>query len=133
MKAKSGRTAADRVFMGFIYVFIFLCTAAALYPMIYTLSMSISGPEHIAVNDIYLLPKGFSTDAYKLVFADREIWSAYYNTLWYTVVGTVLSVVLTVVGAYPLSRKRFFMRRGMMRFIIITMYFSGGLIRSFCS
>ncbi len=131
MKAKSGRTAADRVFMGFIYVFIFLCTAAALYPMIYTLSMSISGPEHIAVNDIYLLPKGFSTDAYKLVFADREIWSAYYNTLWYTVVGTVLSVVLTVVGAYPLSRKRFFMRRGMMRFIIITMYFSGGLIPQF--
>ena len=131
MKAKSGRTAADRVFMGFIYVFIFLCTAAALYPMIYTLSRSISGPEHIAVNDIYLLPKGFSTDAYKLVFADREIWSAYYNTLWYTVVGTVLSVVLTVVGAYPLSRKRFFMRRGMMRFIIITMYFSGGLIPQF--
>lgn len=117
--------------MFFVSVFIVLCSAVALYPLVYTMSMSISGPEHIAVNDIWLLPKGFSLGAYKLVFNDTEIWGTYYNTIWYTVVGTVLSVVLTVLSAYPLSRKRFFLRKKLMMFVMITMYFSGGLIPQF--
>lgn len=129
-KQKS-KTIGDRLYLVVVYAFILLCSIAALYPLVYTFSMSISSAEHIARNDILLFPKGFSLKSYEMVFEDKEIWGAYYNTLWYTFVGTLTSVVLTVLTAYPLSRKRFFMRRGLMKFIMITMYFSGGLIPQF--
>lgn len=128
---KIKRTKGDRIFMLLVGLFIVICSVIALYPMVYTLSMSISSPEHIAVNDIWLLPKGFSLGAYKLVFQDSEIWGSYYNTIWYTVVGTVLSVIITVLSAYPLSRRSFFLRKKLMKFVMLTMYFSGGLIPQF--
>lgn len=131
MKKTVKRDRNDKIYLILVYIFVILCTFAALYPMIYTLSMSISGAEHVAKNDIYFFPKGFSLQAYKMVFEDKEIWGAYGNTLWYTVVGTVLSVVVTVVSAYPLSRKRFFLRRKLMLFVLFTMYFSGGMIPMF--
>lgn len=99
--------------------------------MVYTLSMSISGAEHVAKNDIFFLPKGFSLQAYKMVFEDKEIWGAYANTLWYTVVGTVSSVVLTLISAYPLSRRKFFLRKKLMLFVMFTLYFNGGMIPMF--
>lgn len=121
----------DKAYLIIVYVFVIVCSFIALYPMLYTLSMSISGAEHVARNDIFLLPKGFSLQAYKMVFEDREIWGAYANTVWYTVVGTVLSVALTMVSAYPLSRRRFFLRKKLMLFVVFTMYFSGGMIPMF--
>lgn len=121
----------DRAYLIIVYVFVIVCSFIALYPMIYTLSMSISGAEHVAKNDIFLLPKGFSLQAYKLVFEDKEIWRAYGNTIWYTVVGTSLSVALTMISAYPLSRRRFFLRKKLMLFVVFTMYFSGGMIPMF--
>lgn len=130
-KKRKKRTAADRAYLGFVYLFVIMCSFIALYPMVYTFSMSISSPEHVALNDIFFLPKGFSLQAYKLVFEDNEIWGAYMNTIWYTVVGTVLSVVLTVLSAYPLSRKRFFLRKKLTLFVMFTMYFSGGMIPMF--
>lgn len=131
MRKTVKRDRNDKIYLVIVYIFVILFTFAALYPMIYTLSMSISGAEHVAKNDIYFFPKGFSLQAYKMVFEDDEIWGAYGNTLWYTVVGTVLSVGLTVLSAYPLSRKRFFLRRKLMLFVLFTMYFSGGMIPMF--
>lgn len=131
MKKVKKQNTNDRVFMVCVYIFVIICTFAALYPMVYTVSMSISGPEHVAVNDIFFLPKGFSTQAYKLVFEDKEIWGAYGNTIWYTVVGTISSVILTMISAYPLSRRRFFLRKKLMLFVMFTLYFSGGMIPMF--
>ncbi len=131
MKRKTKQSFSDRMYMIIVCIFVIICTFIALYPMVYTLSMSISGAEHVAKNDIFFFPKGFSTQAYELVFQDKEIWGAYMNTIWYTVVGTVLSVVLTMISAYPLSRRRFFLRRKLMLFVMFTMYFSGGLIPMF--
>lgn len=128
---KAKKTIGDRLYLILVYVFILICTIAALYPMIYTLSMSISSAEHIARNDIILFPKGFSLKSYAMVFEDSDVWRGYANTIWYTVMGTVPSVFLTVLSAYPLSRKKFFLRRGLMKFVVITMYFSGGLVPSF--
>ena len=68
MKKVKKQNTNDRVFMVCVYIFVIICTFAALYPMVYTVSMSISGPEHVAVNDIFFLPKGFSTQAYIVVF-----------------------------------------------------------------
>ena len=121
----------ERIFAVIIYSFVIVCCVAALYPLVYTFSMSISSPIHAAQNDIFLFPKGFSTQAYKLVFEDKEIWHTYYNTIWYTTVGTTISVVLTIISAYPLSRPNFFLRKKLMMFVLFTMYFSGGLIPQF--
>ena len=130
-KKKKKRSAADRAYLSFVYLFVVICSLIALYPMVYTFSMSISSAEHVALNDIFFLPKGFSLQAYKMVFEDNEIWGAYMNTLWYTAVGTVLSVALTVLSAYPLSRRRFFLRKKLTLFGMFTMYFSGGMIPMF--
>lgn len=131
MKGLAKKGFGDKAFLICIYIFVILCSFVALYPLIYTFSMSISGAEHIAKNDILFFPKGFSTQAYKLVFEDKEIWGAYGNTLWYTTVGTVTSLVITLISAYPLSRRRFFLRRKLMMFVMFTMYFSGGLVPMF--
>lgn len=131
MRRTTKKSVSDRIYLICVYVFVIIMTFIALYPMVYTLSMSISGAEHVAKNDIFFFPKGFSTQAYKMVFQDKEIWGAYMNTLWYTLVGTVLSVALTMISAYPLSRRRFFLRKKLMLFVIFTMYFSGGMIPMF--
>ncbi|MEN6315926.1 MAG: carbohydrate ABC transporter permease [Clostridiaceae bacterium] len=125
------KTVGDRIFAVITYSFVIACCTAALYPLVYTFSMSISAPIHVAKNDIFIWPKGFSLQAYKLVFEDKEIWNTYLNTIWYTVVGTIISVVLTVISAYPLSRPGFFLRKKLMMFVLFTMYFSGGLIPQF--
>jgi len=105
--------------------------AVTLYPFLYVVSMSISDPVYVIQKTIWLLPKGFSLKAYEKVFENPDVWTAYLNTIFYTVAGTAINVVMTMLGAYPLSRKSFFARKQVMIFIVITMFFSGGLIPMF--
>jgi putative aldouronate transport system permease protein len=107
------------------------CVMITLYPFIYVLSMSFSDPKYVLNKSVWLLPKGFTLDAYKLVLSNEYIWKAYYNTIWYTLVGTILNIIFTVTAAYPLSRKQFFLRNPLMMYIVLTMFFSGGLIPTF--
>lgn len=99
--------------------------------MLYTISMSISEPIYAMRNEVYLFPKGFSVESYKMVFENQEVLTAYLNTLWYTGVGTTINILMTVISAYPLSRKRFFIRNHLMVLVTFTMFFSGGMIPSF--
>ena len=128
---KYKKTAGDRVFDLVLALFVLIVVAITLYPLIYIFSMSISDPIAAARGQVYLLPKGFDLTAIKKVLSDSSIWTYYYNTLWYTVVGTVLGVITTCLAAYPLSRKEFRLRGAFMRFILVTMFFSGGLIASY--
>lgn len=123
--------ASDKAFDITNYILLAIISFLMLYPFIYTLSMSISNPIYAVQNVIKLLPKGFSIESYKLVFRDSEVWESYYNTLWYTGVGTLINVFFTVLSAYPLSKKRFFLRNTLMIYVAITMFFSGGLIPGF--
>ncbi len=93
--------------------------------------MSISAPEHVIRKDVTFLPKGFSLEGYKLVFENPTVWRSYRNTILYTVFGTALNMVLTVLAAYPLSREKFVLRRPVSILITITMYVSGGMIPFF--
>jgi putative aldouronate transport system permease protein len=120
-----------RVFTRINAVLLTLVTVSTLYPFIYILSMSVSEQRAVMAREVWLLPKGFSLASYYLVFENKEIWQAYGNTLWNTVVGTGINLLLTVMGAYALSRKEFAVRNSIMFYIAITMFFSGGLIPSF--
>ena len=114
------------VYVGVIFAFV-----VTLYPFIYVLSMSISDPGAVLRREVFLWPKGLSLQAYRTVFNDESIWRSYYNTVWYTVVGTVLNLVFTIMAAYPLSKKKF-SGRGFFTFIFVfTMFFTGGLIPHF--
>ncbi|OXM14424.1 carbohydrate ABC transporter permease [Paenibacillus herberti] len=116
--------AAINVFMVFVII---IC----LYPLVFVFSMSISDPLAAAAQEVWLLPKGFSLNAYKLVFENPDIWTSYLNTIWYTVGGTAFNVIMTISLAYPLSRRNFFLRGPVTFLIVFTMLFSGGLIPTF--
>jgi putative aldouronate transport system permease protein len=102
-----------------------------LYPIAYVFSMSISDPRRIAFETLWLWPKGFSLLAYRRIIDNPSIWRAYGNTIYYTVFGTGLNVVLTTSLAYALSRKDFAARNIVMFIVTFTMLFSGGLIPLF--
>lgn len=102
-----------------------------LYPLIFVLSASFSDPDMVLHGKVFLLPKIFTIEPYKMVFANSKIWYSYINTIFYTVVGTIINIALTIAAAYPLSRRDMPGRRIMTIIIIITMYFNGGLIPTY--
>jgi putative aldouronate transport system permease protein len=122
---------SDRIFNiinNFIVVFALLIV---LYPLIYVLSASISDPDQVNLGNVWLLPKGLQFDGYRRVFQDREIWIGYKNTIFYTLVGTLVNLFFTLTAAYPLSRKDFYGRNVFTVLFTFTMFFSGGLIPTY--
>jgi putative aldouronate transport system permease protein len=102
-----------------------------LAPFAYVISMSISNPLAVLKEDVWLWPNGFSTKAYRVIFSTDGFLRAYYNTLWYTVVGTAINIVMTVLAAYPLSRRTFVARNLIMTMIVLTLFFHGGIIPTY--
>lgn len=111
-----------------ICLFIVLLVA---YPLFYVLIASVSNPYDVYAGKTFLFPSGFTLDGYKAVFADNSIVTGYLNSIKYTVVGTVFSVVMVYLTAYPLSIRELPGRKYISIFFIITMYFGGGLIPTY--
>ena len=124
-------TASDKVFSFFNYFFLTIIALLVVYPLIFIISASLSNPIHVLNGEIWLWPKGLNFDAYKKLFSNHDIVNGFLNTVKYTVVGTVINVVLTIMAAYPLSRKDFVGRNVIMGILVFTMFFSGGLIPSY--
>lgn len=124
MKKKS-RKEKTNVLVLIVTVGIILIT---LYPVVYVVSMSFSSPEYVLAKKVYLLPKGFSLKAYKMILQNNTVLRSFANTLWYTLVGTAFSVTLTATTAFPLARSRFFLRKQLSFLMTLTMFVSGGLI-----
>lgn len=123
-----------RVLPGDIVVTIILILVVifTLYPIVYIFSMSISAPSEVAKRSVWLLPKGrIHFGAYKDAFYTQELLRSYKNTIWYTAVGTLLSVIFTMTLAYPMSRRTFGLRKIINMMAVITMFFSGGMIPTF--
>ena len=103
-----------------------------IYPFLYILNLSLSANASVAQYGLNLWPKGGITfDNYLLVFRTKTITSGFINTFTRTAVGTVLMLIFTILGAYPLSKKYFPNRTFWTTFILITMFFNGGLIPNF--
>lgn len=130
-KSRIKRSRGERVGSTLVYCMLILLTLITLYPFVYVFSMSVSDPYAVMRQEVWLLPKGFTLDSYEKVFQNKDLWMNYGNTLWYTVVGTLINMVCLVIGAYPLSRKNLFLRRPIMKAITFTMFFSGGMIPTF--
>ncbi|OPA74019.1 sugar ABC transporter permease [Paenibacillus selenitireducens] len=121
----------DRVFLGAIYVVLTLVLVIVLYPLIYILSSSISSPAAVSSGKVWLWPVDISFKGYTTLFQNPQILTGYGNSLFYTVAGTLISVTLTIMIAYPLSRKTFYGRNVLMMIITFTMLFGGGLIPTY--
>lgn len=102
-----------------------------LIPLIFVIAASFSDPDLVIKGKVLLLPKGFTTKAYTMVFFNEDIWRGFRNSCLYTIAGTLISVMLTILAAYPLSRKELPGRNLFMMLILFTMYFSGGLIPTY--
>ncbi|MBO0994321.1 carbohydrate ABC transporter permease [Bacillus sp. SD088] len=121
----------DRIFTMINSTILLLITFLMIYPLIYVLSASLSAPIHIAQGNIWLLPIDFTFDSYKTVFENKNILIGYRNTVLYTVLGTVINIIASVMIAYPLSRKDFYGRGVITTIILFTMFFSGGMIPTY--
>lgn len=126
MKYKKG--IGERLFDGFNYVILTLILLACLYPCWYVLVRSVSDPIKMASNALSFWPRGFSIESYKEVFNYKLLWASYANTIFYVIVGTTVSVMLTVSSAFGLTRKGLPGKNILMMLILFTMYFSGGMI-----
>lgn len=129
----TGRTMVkgDRVFYAIIYIVLTLFAIIELYPMIFVVSSSFSSSEAVLAGRVTLLPVEFSLEGYRSVFSNRNIWIGYGNTIFYTVVGTLVNVFMTMVCAYPLARKDMPYQDGVMMLFTFTMFFGGGMIPSY--
>ena len=108
-----------------------LVLVIVLYPLIYIVSASFSSPMSVVQGKVWLLPKEFTLKAYHAVVTNKELITGYRNSLIYTVVGTAFNLLMTIVCAYPLSRKDLRGRNFLTIMISITMFFSGGTIPTF--
>lgn len=127
MKIK--RSKAEVTFSVFNYIFLTFVMIICIYPLWYVTVASFSDSNLLTQHSGLLLnPLGFSLDAYKKVFNNPMIGKGYLNTLFILIVGVILDVLLTSIGAYFLSRKGVLFRKPIMMLIIFTMFFSGGMI-----
>ena len=101
------------------------------YPLYYVLVASFSNPYDVYAGKTFLLPSQFTLDGYKAVFADSNIFTGYLNSIKYTIIGTIFSVTMLYITAYPLSRKELPGRKFFSLFFLLTMYFGGGLIPTY--
>jgi putative aldouronate transport system permease protein len=125
------QTIGERLWRALLGGALVALSLACLYPFLYVVSMSISAPYEVLNKTVILLPKGFSLESYKLLLRNHTLWQSYYNTLWYTFMGTGVSILLSILLAYPLSRSSFFLRKPIMFLVTVTMFFGGGMIPLF--
>ncbi len=118
----------DRIFMLVNDALLFFALIVVLYPLIYIVSSSFSSTSAVMAGRVWLLPVEPSLEGYKAVFRHQGIMRGYANTFYYAFFGTILNVVMTILAAYPLSRKDFKPRNFIMLAFAFTMIFSGGLI-----
>lgn len=114
-----------------IYMVVGVACLITLYPFYYIFIQSIADPKEVIEQTTFLWPKKFYFGSYELILRDPKMWRSYGYTLIYVIVGTCLNLITAILGAYPLSIKGLPGRKFLVKFLIIPMYFSGGLIPTF--
>ncbi len=124
-------TRGDRIFNVINYTILILVTIIVMYPLVFVLSASFSDPQAVLRGEMLLWPKGVNLNSYVRIFQNKDIISGFTNTLVYTSLGTFINLTMTILAAYPLSRKDFVGRNAIMALLVFTMFFSGGLIPTY--
>jgi putative aldouronate transport system permease protein len=121
----------DRVFMVGVYILLLTATAVIVVPLLNILASSFSSPAAVSSGRVFLLPVDFTLRGYEVALGNPQILTGFANSIFYAVFGTLISVTLTIMIAYPLSRKEFWGRGPLTAFVVFTMLFAGGLIPTY--
>jgi len=121
----------DRLFLIAVYVLLITFLLVVLLPLLYIVASSFSSPAAVSAGRVFLWPVDFTLRGYEVALSDPQILRGFGNSLFYTVAGTLISVTLTVMLAYPLSRADFVGRKVLTGAVVFTMLFSGGLIPTY--
>ena len=135
MRKKNGHPVSDsfpdKVFNVTITIITFIFIILCAYPLIYVVSASFSDPMDIFAGKVWLLPSSPTLKGYKAVFDYPDVWIGYGNSVFYTVFGTLINVFMTVLAAYPLSRKDLKYRKPIIMLFTFTMLFNAGMIPNY--
>ena len=121
----------DRILYFVVYTVILLFLLVILYPVIFIVSASFSEGSEVQLGHVYLWPVNPTLEGYRAVFSHRNIMTGYRNTILYTLGGTLINVVVTILCAYPLSRRDMPLRGFFVFLFVFTMFFGGGLIPTY--
>jgi putative aldouronate transport system permease protein len=124
-------TRSDRIFNIVNYSLLSVLLIIVLYPLIFIVSASFSSPSAVVSGKVWLFPVDFSLEGYKAVFEHKLIVKGFMNSIFYTVVGTAINVILTILAAYPLARHDLYGKKVIMFLFVFTMLFNGGLIPNY--
>ncbi|SDD50307.1 putative aldouronate transport system permease protein [Paenibacillus sp. UNCCL117] len=132
MKANHANSSAmARIGTAGNYAFLALTSLIALYPFWYEVVSAFSSSRAITAGEVFLWPVEFNVEAFKRLLEDGQLFIAMRNTVLVTIVGTALNMVVTILAAYPLSRRRLMGRSAILMFITFTMLFISGVIPNF--
>ncbi|WP_214626721.1 carbohydrate ABC transporter permease [Paenibacillus agaridevorans] len=122
----------DKLFDSFVYLILIICGLAAILPILYVISVSITPFGEVLRNGGFILfPREITFTAYRTLLTESNIPQAFKITIWITVVGTVVNLILTSLMAYPLSRRNLPARNFFLLMIVFTLLFSGGIIPTY--
>jgi multiple sugar transport system permease protein/putative aldouronate transport system permease protein len=124
-------TTGDRIFYTLIFIFLTLFFLIVLYPCIFVISASFSSGTAVQSGRVVLLPVDLSLEGYRTVFNTTTVWLGFRNSLFYTVIGTTINIIMTMTTAYCLSRSDVPGRNIFMLMFTFTMFFNGGMIPSY--
>ena len=124
-------TKIDKIYLGFIYLYVMGALIITLYPLIYILSASISTPAYVNSGEMWLWPRGVTWEGYQIIMSNDFIWRGYFNTIFYTLFGTLINLAVTLPVAYSLSRPEFYGKKWFLIFLTVPMFIGGGIIPFF--
>lgn len=130
-KVKLYQSPADKVLMALTWILLIFVLVMLLVPILFILASSFSSPSAVSAGKVLLWPVDFSLVGYEVIFQSPNIIQAFVNSVKYTVVGTIVSVSLTLLAGYPLARKDLKIRKYVMFLFTVTMFFSGGMIPTY--
>ncbi len=125
------KTASDHIFNFINTVLLTFALVIVLIPLLHVIAQSISSPNQVIAGRVFIIPKDITFMAYKEIFRSKLLLSGYGNSILYTTLGTCVNILMTILCAYPLSRKDFLGRKWMMWLFVFTMIFSAPLIPTY--
>ena len=130
-KVKLYQSPADKVLMTITWVLLIFVLIMLVVPILFILASSFSSPSAVSAGKVLLWPVDFSLVGYQVIFQSPNIMRAFVNSVEYTIVGTIVSVSLTLLAGYPLARTDLKIRKYVMFLFTVTMFFSGGMIPTY--
>lgn len=121
----------DKIYYFVVNAILLFFVIIVSYPIIYIVSSSFSSPQAVSTGRVVLFPVDLSLAGYKAVFSHRYILIGFKNTIFYTIAGTIINVAVTMIAAYPLSRRDMPLKGAFMALFVFTMFFGGGLIPTY--